>query len=369
MRENGDDLDLLLAAIKPRDEARALFANAAPHPALAAWGPRVDCRQDWKPDADALAQADAKLVDAANGPYDTAFVRLQRQRQRHLGTLARALAALKPGGILAVCGPNAMGGARLADDLAEMGVEGKSTSKHKCRLVVAVRPATLDVARFVDLDAPRDVPAIGARSAPGVFAWDRIDPGTTLLLETLPPLTGQIADLGAGWGALARAILARNPGATLDAFEADAVAIACLRANLPSVNAHWHDVTKGLPQKGYAAAVSNLPFHDARGENRSLAAAFAAKAAEALKPGGVFYAVANAHLPYEKTLDTVFARVERLAERGGYKAFAAYTAATSGPSARIKAPGDNSSPSSRAGSTGPASRAPAIDARAKPKRA
>jgi 16S rRNA (guanine1207-N2)-methyltransferase len=185
----------------------------------------------------------------------------------------------------------------------------------------------------------------------------------------LPPLTGQIADLGAGWGALARAILARNPGATLDAFEADAVAIACLRANLPSVNAHWHDVTKGLPQKGYAAAVSNLPFHDARGENRSLAAAFAAKAAEALKPGGVFYAVANAHLPYEKTLDTVFARVERLAERGGYKAFAAYTAATSGPSARIKAPGDNSSPSSRAGSTGPASRAPAIDARAKPKRA
>lgn len=141
-------------------------------------------------------------MEAANGPYDAAFVRLQRQRQRHLGTLARALAALKPGGMLAVCGPNAMGGARLADDLAEMGAPGKSTSKHKCRLVVAVRPATLDIARFVDLDAPREVPAIGAFSAPGVFAWDRIDPGTTLLLETLPPLTGHIADLGAGWGHL-----------------------------------------------------------------------------------------------------------------------------------------------------------------------
>ncbi len=321
MRENSDDLDLLLAAIKPRDDARALFANASPHPSLAAWGKRLDCRQDWKPDADALAQASANLVDVANGPYGAAFVRLQRQRQRHLGTLARALAAIKPGGILAVCGPNAMGGARLVDDLAEMGVEGKSTSKHKCRLVVAARPATLDVARFVDLDAPRDVAAIGALSAPGVFAWDRIDPGTTLLLETLPPLTGNIADLGAGWGALSRAILARNPGTTIDAYEADAVSIACLRANLPGVAAHWHDVTKGLPSKGYDSIVSNLPFHDARGENRALAAAFATKAAEALKPGGAFYAVANAHLPYEKTLDTVFTRVERLAERGGYKAF------------------------------------------------
>jgi len=321
MRDNGDDLDLLLTAIKPRDDARALFANAAPHPALAAWGQRLDCLQAWKPDADALIETKAILVETPQGPYDAAFVRLQRQRQRHLGTLARALAVLKPGGVLAVCGPNAMGGARLADDLAEMGVEGKSVSKHKCRLIMATRPAKLDLARFVDLDAPREVPAIGARSAPGVFAWDRIDPGTNLLLETLPPLTGHVADLGAGWGALARAILARNPGTTLDAYEADAVAVACLRANLPSVTALWHDVTRGLPRKGYDSIVSNLPFHDARGENRALAAAFARVAAEALKPSGAFYAVANAHLPYEKTLDTVFTRVERLAERGGYKAF------------------------------------------------
>ncbi len=369
MRENGNDLDLLLAAIEPREGTRAVFANAAAHPALAAWGQRLECRQDWKPDCDALTLAGATLVESANGPYDAAFVRLQRQRQRHLATLARALAALRPGGTLAVCGPNAMGGARLADDLAEMGVEGKSTAKHKCRLVVATKPATLDVARFAALDAPREVPAIGARSAPGVFAWDRIDPGTTLLLEALPPLTGYVADLGAGWGALSRAIQARNPGTALDALEADAIAVACLRANLPDVRALWHDVTKGLPRKGYDAVVSNLPFHDARGENRALAAAFAVKAAEALKPGAAFYAVANAHLPYEKMLDAAFARVERLAERDGYKVFAAYAAATSGPSARVKAPGDNSSPSNRAGSTGPASEAAAIGPRAKPKRA
>jgi hypothetical protein len=37
-------------------------------------------------------------------------------------------APLKPGGILAVCGPNAMGGARLADDLAEMLAQGYHTN-------------------------------------------------------------------------------------------------------------------------------------------------------------------------------------------------------------------------------------------------
>lgn len=322
MGETGDDdLDLLLAAIKPPARARALFANAAPHPALAAWGPRIDCLQAWKPDADRLTQAKAALVEAPQGPYDVAFVRLQRQRQRHLGTLARAIEAVAPGGTIAVCGPNAMGAARLADDLAEMGIEGKSTSKHKCRLVVATRPAGLDLVRYRAIDAPREIAAIGALTAPGVFAWDRIDPGTTLLLETLPPLAGQIADLGAGWGALARAIVARNPGIAIDAYEADAGALACLRANVPAARPFWHDVTRGLPRKDYDSIVSNLPFHDTRGENRSLAPWFARAAAAALKPGGAFYAVANAHLPYEKTLDTVFTRVERLAERGGYKAF------------------------------------------------
>ena len=101
------------------------------------------------------------------------------------------------------------------------------------------------------------------------------------------------------------------------------MAIACLARQSAKRRGALARRDEGLgTQKGYDAVVSNLPFHDMRGENRSLAAAFATQvAAEALKPSGAFYAVANAHLPYEKTLDTVFTRVERLAERGGYKAF------------------------------------------------
>ncbi|MFM7346057.1 MAG: class I SAM-dependent methyltransferase, partial [Tagaea sp.] len=293
MTSNDDDLDLLLAAIPPAANARALFVNAAPHRALAAWGDRIDCVQPWKPIADGLGD----LVDAPRPPYDAAFVRLQRQRERHLGDLACALDALKPGGTLAVCGPNALGGARLAEDLRAMGVEATATSKRKCRLVVATKPERLDLARWIAIDAPRHVAAIDAWSAPGIFAWDRIDPGSALLLDLLPKLDGKIADLGAGWGALARTL----PG-SVDAYEADARAIECLRKNVPGARAIWHDVTAGLLEGGYDAIVSNLPFHDPRGENRALAEKFARAAKAALAPGGRFYAVANVHLPYEKTL-------------------------------------------------------------------
>jgi 16S rRNA (guanine1207-N2)-methyltransferase len=368
MTDETADLDLLLAAFPPAEGARALFANAAPHPALSKWRGRIDCVQPWKPTADALGKQDMRIVAAPEGPYDLAFVRLQRQRERHLGDLARALDALRPGGSIAVCGPNAMGGARLIDDLRAMGVAGAASSKSKCRLVVATRPAGLDLARWTALDAPRHVAAIDATSAPGLFAWDRLDPGSALLLDLLPKLSGKIADLGAGWGALARKLSAQID-APIDAYEADARAIECLRINVPGARALWHDATTGLSGGPYDAIVANLPFHDPRGENRALAEKFARVARAALAPGGRFFAVANVHLPYEITLDAVFGRVERLGERDGYKTFAAYAAANTGPSTRANAPGTSSTPKNRARSTGPANAALPMRARSKPKRA
>ena len=56
--------------------------------------------------------------------------------------------------------------------------------------------------------APRFVDEIGFWSQPGVFSWDRIDPGSALLLVHLPALSGRGADLGCGIGVLARSVLA-----------------------------------------------------------------------------------------------------------------------------------------------------------------
>jgi 16S rRNA (guanine1207-N2)-methyltransferase len=155
-----------------------------------------------------------------------------------------------------------------------------------------------------------------------LFAWDRIDAGTALLLQHLPAtLAGRVADLGAGWGALARGVLACAGVERLDAYEADALAVAAARENLadPRARVVWHDVAAGLPEAGYDWIVANPPFHDARAADPGVGLAFIAAAAAALAPGGSLALVANRTLPYEAALGARFAAVERVAERDGYK--------------------------------------------------
>lgn len=319
------DLDLLFA--DPLPPGRLLFLNASPHPALAAARDRMTCVQGWKPAADALLRAGLTLA-AADGMYDAAFVRLGRQREVNRATLARALDALGPEGTLHLAGSNALGAASYEKDLKKLGLDGPSRSKGKARLFVATR-GTADPAAWRGLDAPRALGATGFATAPGVFAWDRIDAGSQLLATHIPAdLSGLAADLGAGWGYLADAVLARAPAVErLDAFEADSAAVDCLARNLAPYGARartfWHDVATGVGTAIYDAILVNPPFHDARGENRALGRRFVAVAAEALKPGGCVWLVANRHLAYEQMLSEKFGEVRRLAEDAAFKVYTA----------------------------------------------
>jgi 16S rRNA (guanine1207-N2)-methyltransferase len=152
-----------------------------------------------------------------------------------------------------------------------------------------------------------------------VFAWDRIDPASTLLAEHLPAtLAGSAADLGCGFGYLAVELLQRCPGIkTLDLYEAEARALDLARQNLArfsdrvSPNFHWHDVTRGLPGR-YDIIVSNPPFHAQGAGDR-------AAAAVALRPGGRLWMVANRQLPYESVLDARFGTVRIVTQAGGFK--------------------------------------------------
>ena len=69
--------------------------------------------------------------------------------------------------------------------------------------------------------------------------------------------------------------------------------------------------------------VTNPPFHDGGAEDQSLGQAFIRQAAEALRPGGILWLVANRHLPYEAALTTLFRRVTPKVEASGYKIYEA----------------------------------------------
>jgi 16S rRNA (guanine1207-N2)-methyltransferase len=157
-----------------------------------------------------------------------------------------------------------------------------------------------------------------------VFSWDRLDPGTALLLEALPPLGGRGADLGCGVGVLARAVLASPKVTSLLAIDIDARAIAAARRNIEDERAMFdHRDVRGPAPAELDFVVMNPPFHDAGREDRALGQAFISAAAAGLRSGGVCWMVANLALPYEAVLAACFSRVTAVTQARGYKVYEA----------------------------------------------
>lgn len=241
--------------------------------------------------------------------------------------LGQALAALSPGGALIVIAPNDSGGARLGKELAAFGCVVDETIKSHHRICVVRRPQHLTgVDEALVAGAPRLVEAIGFWSQPGIFSWDRIDPGSALLASRLPQLAGCGADYGCGIGYLARTVLQSNAVNRLDLVDIDRRAVEAARRNVADARAHlhWADATGGdLALASLDFVVMNPPFHDAGAEDKGLGQAFIGQAAKALRTGGVCWLVANRHLPYEAALSAAFRSVRLDHEAGGFKIFEA----------------------------------------------
>lgn len=240
--------------------------------------------------------------------------------------LALALRALKVGGRLDVMAAKDKGGSRLKKELENFGVEVGESARAHHRRCVAVRPervAGLDEA--IASGAPRLIEGLDAWSQPGVFAWDRIDAGSALLAQAMPPMKGAGADLGCGYGALATVALGSPAVTSLRLIDLDRRAVEAARRNINDQRARfeWADV-RTLDEGGdLNFVVSNPPFHDGGAEDKRLGQAFIRKAAGMLKKGGALWLVANRHLPYEAELKGAFKRVDMSADRGGYKVFEA----------------------------------------------
>jgi 16S rRNA (guanine1207-N2)-methyltransferase len=210
--------------------------------------------------------------------------------------LALALRALKPRGRLTVMAPKDKGGSRLHQELEAFGAS-----------------------------APRFVEALGLWSQPGVFSWDRPDPGSALLAQSLPALSGDGADLGCGIGHLALQVLAAPKVKSLILIDSDRRAVEAARRNVadPRAQIRWADVRSGSGIEGLDFVVMNPPFHDGGREDKALGLTFVRVAQQALRKSGVLWVVANRHLPYEAALAEGFKTFTQRVDKGGFKVFEA----------------------------------------------
>jgi 16S rRNA (guanine1207-N2)-methyltransferase len=241
--------------------------------------------------------------------------------------IAHALRALKPGGILTVLAPKDKGGSRLGKELKAFGCEVAETARRHHRICVVERPqAPVGLEAAMEEGAPRYVEDLGLWTQPGIFSWNRVDPGSALLEQHLSALSGRGADLGCGIGYLSGPILRSPEVSHLTLIDIDRRAVEAARRNVedPRAEIRWSDAR--LADPGLSAlnfVVMNPPFHDGGTEDRALGVSFIRRAAEMLRTGGSCWLVANRHLPYEADLKSLFKRVVVIAETGGYKIFEA----------------------------------------------
>ncbi|MEF2073720.1 class I SAM-dependent methyltransferase [Consotaella aegiceratis] len=241
--------------------------------------------------------------------------------------VALALRAVSSGGTLTVLAPRDRGGSRLKKELEAFGCGVGETARHHHRICTCERPeAPQGLAEAIAEGEPQRVAALGLWSQPGIFSWDRLDPGSALLLDHLGPLAGRGADFGCGIGVLARAALTSSKVEAMMLADVDRRAVEAARSNIDDarVSFHWADLrhpVAGL--SGLDFVLMNPPFHDAGAEDRSLGQTMIRRAADALRKGGTLWLVANRHLPYEAELRTRFRSIRSVAETSGFKVYEA----------------------------------------------
>lgn len=318
----------------PAADARVLFLGARRGVRLPPGFPAgTSIVQGFRPDFLALRGLGLDVApEPAGDGFDMALVLCGRHRGQNEAWLREALARTRPGAPVVVAGGRKEGADSLRRRVAaDLPVAGHA-SKHHGVAFWLERPG--DVALSTSgIMRVEDAPPIEGRyrAAPGMFSHDRADAGSRLLLDSLPDsvtgrAAGRVADFGAGWGYLSAELL--RGGATpsaLELFEADHASLEAARANLAdladrtALGFHWRDLLSEPVPRHYDLVLMNPPFHEQRAAEPAVGEGMIRAAADALKPGGRLFMVANRGLPYEKALAARFAASGEVARDDRFK--------------------------------------------------
>ena len=155
----------------------------------------------------------------------------------------------------------------------------------------------------------------------GVFSKGELDPGTRLLLDALPDLTGDVLDVGCGWGAIGIAVAKAYPDCRVTMLDVNRRALALCRDNAAknrvTATCLESDGLAAVAGQTFDAIITNPPIRAGKQEIYRMFA----DAARQLNPGGALYLVIRKQQGADscvKYLKTIFETVEKLDKSNGY---------------------------------------------------
>lgn len=159
-------------------------------------------------------------------------------------------------------------------------------------------------------------------SYPGVFAKGGLDAGTRMLLDALPIPEPQarVLDFACGAGVIAAELRAREPDIAVDMLDADTVALAAARANVPGARCIASDAWRTAPRARYDLIVSNPPIHRGKSEDFAALAALIEEGAQRLHDGGALWLVVQRQVPVKRLFhEAGLFDVQSVAEDGRFQ--------------------------------------------------
>lgn len=264
--------------------------------------------------------------------FDSALLRLPKERPLCHHLINQLYAFLKPGALLWLCGAKndgiKTGFARASERFGGAAAVASKLRKHGTLYLGAVaKGATatppLDSQRYPEL---RPLPAAPQwQSKPGIFGWQKIDRGSELLLHSWQQLVNQseltaprrLLDLGCGYGYLgisaAQWLAGQRQPFELVLTDNNASALLACSANLQQLATAAScavvaaDAGAGIAGQ-FELILCNPPFHQGFSVEASLTTKFLTATEQLLQPGGAalfvvneFIALDNAAVPLHFT--------------------------------------------------------------------
>lgn len=157
---------------------------------------------------------------------------------------------------------------------------------------------------------------------PGVFSASELDEGTSLLLDSLPPLHGSVLDMGCGAGVIGTYLKTQYPDIILSMADVSLLAVRSaektIQENHLEAKIFASDMFSHVTGK-FDFIISNPPFHAGLKTHYSATEAFLRDASQYLYPNGQLYIVANKFLRYEPILEEKFKHVSLVNQNQRFK--------------------------------------------------